>query len=72
MYPALDNLSEEQTLVRVTRTTFTHEHDSLPFQRYDEDLVDAALSHGAFACRVNTADLTRCLNAEEAGNKTRA
>ncbi|MBG6245782.1 hypothetical protein CS369_15230 [Candidatus Symbiopectobacterium sp. 'North America'] len=47
VYPAPDNLSEGQSLVRVTRTTLTREHDGLPFQRYDEDLGDTALSSGA-------------------------
>ncbi|WP_291831557.1 hypothetical protein [Candidatus Symbiopectobacterium sp. PLON1] len=47
VYLAPDNLSEGQSLVRVMRTTLTREHDGLPFQRYDEDLGDAALSSGA-------------------------
>ncbi|MBG6242372.1 MAG: hypothetical protein EKE20_11050 [Candidatus Symbiopectobacterium sp. Dall1.0] len=49
VYPAPDNLSEGQRLVRVTRTEFTREHDGLPFQRYDDDLGDAVLSSGALS-----------------------
>lgn len=45
-YPAPNNLSEGQRVVRVTRTTLTREHAGLPFQRYDEDLGNAVLSSG--------------------------
>lgn len=43
-YPRPKRLSKGQSLVRITRTTWARKHEGLPFQRYDDDMGEAALS----------------------------